>query len=51
MGDILIVSEEIPVVIYKVDRQGTFACFRYEDALRLMKLATPPSQVNKPQAS
>lgn len=51
MQDILVIREEIPVVIYKVDRQGTYACFRYEDALRLMKLATQPSERNNLEAS
>lgn len=30
--------QDIPMVVFKVDKQGTFAAFRYEDALKLMQL-------------
>jgi hypothetical protein len=31
-------TKRIPVVIYKIDRKGTFATFKIDDALTLMKL-------------
>jgi hypothetical protein len=38
MDEVEAEREEIPVVIYKVDRKGTYAAFKIDDALRLMKI-------------
>jgi len=36
-GELKNKEDEIPVVVFKVDRKGEYACFKLEDALMLMQ--------------
>jgi len=38
MKNIQTKRDDIPVVVYKVDRKGTYVAFKYEDALSLMRV-------------